>query len=296
VAAIVGHVAAMLRERAAAHAVDLRLEVDPDVGTVEVDELRFKQVVLNLLSNAVKFTPDGGSVAVRTHRIGDELEVTVTDTGVGIPEEDRERIFESFQQGGRGASREEGTGLGLTLSRRIVELMGGRMWLESEVGRGSTFGFAVPVRAARQEPPVPAESAPGSTSIVVIEDDRASLELLTAYLSGAELTVLTARDGESGLAAVRRSRPSAVLLDIRMPGMDGWEVLRSLKADPATADIPVVVVSIVDERARGAALGAAGYLVKPVSRDDLVRELSALGLPLEPGGSAAEGSAGREAP
>ena len=120
---------------------------------MEVDELRFRQVVLNLVSNAVKFTPDGGTVVVRAREVADELQVSVEDTGVGIPETDRERIFESFQQGGRGASREEGTGLGLTLSRRIVELLGGRMWLESEVGTGSTFGFAFPVRRARSEAP-----------------------------------------------------------------------------------------------------------------------------------------------
>jgi CheY-like chemotaxis protein len=208
------------------------------------------------------------------------------DTGVGIPESDRERIFESFQQGGRGASREEGTGLGLTLSRRIVELLDGRMWLESEVGAGSTFGFAFPLRRARIEAPEVVPQS-GSTSIVVIEDDRPSLDLLTAYLSGAAITVVTARDGQSGLEAVRRDRPSAVLLDIRMPGIDGWEVLAALKEDPETAPIPVVVVSIVDERSRGAALGAAGYLVKPVSRDDLLGALTAIGLPVATGDPAA---------
>jgi CheY-like chemotaxis protein len=246
---------------------------------VEVDELRFRQVVLNLVSNAVKFTPDGGTVVIRAREVDDELHVSVQDTGVGIPAADQERIFESFQQGGRGASREEGTGLGLTLSRRIVELLGGRMWLESEVGQGSTFGFAFPVRRARRESADTA-AAPGSASIVVIEDDRRSLDLLTAYLSGADIRVVTARDGQSGLAAVRRDRPSAVLLDIRMPGIDGWEVLRALKEDPDTAAIPVIVVSIVEERSRGAALGAAGYLVKPVSRDHLLGALTTIGLPV----------------
>ena len=115
---------------------------------IEADELRFKQVVLNLLSNAVKFTPDGGSVAVRAHREETDLVVTVTDTGIGVPPEDQERIFESFQQGGRGPPKDEGTGLGLTLSRRIVELFGGRMWLDSTVGAGSTFGFSIPVSTA----------------------------------------------------------------------------------------------------------------------------------------------------
>jgi signal transduction histidine kinase/ActR/RegA family two-component response regulator len=291
VPALLEHAASMLRERAAAHSVDLRVEVGSEVGMVEVDELRFKQVVLNLVSNAVKFTPDGGRVVLRARQVGDELQVSVEDTGVGIPEADRERIFESFQQGGRGASREEGTGLGLTLSRRIVELLGGRMWLESEVGQGSTFGFALPVRRARVGSPDAAPVA-GSASIVVIEDDRPSLDLLTAYLSGAAIRVVAARDGHTGLEAVRREQPSAVLLDIRMPGIDGWEVLRALKEDERTEHIPVIVVSIVDERSRGAELGAAGYLVKPVSRDDLLSALGAIGLLV---GTSAP-VAGRQAP
>jgi CheY-like chemotaxis protein len=164
------------------------------------------------------------------------------------------------------------------------------MSLQSEVGVGSTFGFAFPVRRPQLEAP-DATTVPGSTSIVVIEDDRPSLDLLTAYLSGAAITVVSARDGESGLEAIRRDQPSAVLLDIRMPGIDGWQVLRALKHDPETAHIPVVVVSIVDERSRGAALGAAGYLVKPVSRDDLLGALTAIGLPVAAGVPAAEGEA-----
>ena len=135
---------AMVRERATLHAITVTVQVDDDVGTIEADELRFKQVVLNLLSNAVKFTPDGGSVSIRAYREGTELVVTVKDTGIGVPPEDQERIFESFQQGRRGAPKEEGTGLGLTLSRRIVGLFGGRMWLESTPGVGSTFGFSIP--------------------------------------------------------------------------------------------------------------------------------------------------------
>ena len=140
------YVVSLVRERAARHGISVSVGIDDDVDTLDADELRFKQVLLNLLSNAVKFTPDGGSVEVRAERVDDELVVTVSDTGVGVPPEDRERIFESFQQGGRGVAREEGTGLGLTLTRRIIELFDGRLWLESEVGVGSTFGFAVPVR------------------------------------------------------------------------------------------------------------------------------------------------------
>ena len=141
--------ASMLRQRAAAHGITLSVVVADDIGLVHSDELRLKQVVLNLITNAVKFTGDGGSVVIRAEHHGADTDVTVTDSGIGVAEADRERIFESFQQGGRGSSREEGTGLGLTLSRRIVELLGGRMWLESEVGVGSTFGFSLPGRNAK---------------------------------------------------------------------------------------------------------------------------------------------------
>jgi signal transduction histidine kinase len=260
--------AAMLRERAATQGVSLTLDVAEDVDVVHSDALRLKQIVLNLMTNAVKFTEAGGSVVVRARRRGADFEITVTDSGIGVPEADQQRIFESFQQGGRGSSREEGTGLGLTLSKRLVELLGGRMWLESKVGVGSTFGFSLPGRERESErhetgePHLVAE-------VVVIEDDRPSLELLTVYLSGMAANVTVARDGPSGLEAVRRVHPTVVLLDIRLPGIDGWAVLEALKADPATREIPVVVASIVDERARGAALGAAAYLVKPISRDDL---------------------------
>jgi signal transduction histidine kinase/ActR/RegA family two-component response regulator len=278
--ALLEEAAGMLRERAIGRGVDLRVECAAGLGRVYSDQLRLKQVVINLMTNAVKFTGAGGSVVVRADRTSvTEVDITVTDTGIGVPEEDRERIFESFQQGGRGSSREEGTGLGLTLSRRIVELLGGRMWLESEVGVGSTFGLSLPSR----QPTAAADAAraPYVGHVVVIEDDRPSLDLFTAYASGADLRVTPAHDGPSGLEAVRRDPPDAVLLDIRLPGIDGWAVLQALKDDPDTRDIPVIVVSIVDERSRGIALGAADYLVKPVSRDALLGALERVGGPTE---------------
>jgi signal transduction histidine kinase/ActR/RegA family two-component response regulator len=262
--------AAMLRERAATQGVELSIDVAEDIHVVHSDVLRLKQIVLNLMTNAVKFTGAGGSVAVRARRRGADVDITVTDNGIGVPEADQQRIFESFQQGGRGSSREEGTGLGLTLSKRLVELLGGRMWLESKVGVGSTFGFSIPGRerdgAERRDE---SDEAPLVGQVVVIEDDRPSLELLTVYLSGMAGDITVARDGPSGLEAVRRVHPAVVLLDIRLPGIDGWAVLEALKADPDTREIPIVVASIVDERARGLALGAAAYLVKPISREDL---------------------------
>jgi signal transduction histidine kinase len=199
---------AMVRERATLHAITITVQVADEVGTIEADELRFKQVVLNLLSNAVKFTPDGGTVSLRAFREGADLMVTVADTGIGVPVEDQERIFESFQQGRRGAPKEEGTGLGLTLSRRIVWLFGGRMWLESTPGVGSTFGFSIPGvlqsgaevgSTARDDLPV----------VLLVDDDRASLDLNSAYLDGSPTRVLRARDGVEALDVARKERPAA---------------------------------------------------------------------------------------
>jgi signal transduction histidine kinase/DNA-binding response OmpR family regulator len=266
---------AQIRARAVQKGVGLRHDVAADVGVLESDELRFKQVVLNLLSNAVKFTGAGGTVTAQVTRDGSALTVAVTDTGIGIAPEDRDRIFESFQQGGRGPAQQEGTGLGLTLSKRIVELFGGQMWLDSEVGAGSTFGFTVPINGKSADvEAATADEENGRPLVVVIEDDRRSLALLTLYLESAGLRVLGVADATTGMEAVRRELPAAAVLDIRLPDLDGWEVLSALKGDVETVAVPVVVVSILDERGKGFALGADEYLVKPVSREDV---LSALG-------------------
>jgi signal transduction histidine kinase/DNA-binding response OmpR family regulator len=282
----------MVRERALKQRIRLSLEVGPEVGLLDADCLRFRQVVLNLLSNAVKFTPEGGRVDVRAAIAGQDLVVTVADTGVGVAPEDRQRIFDSFQQGTRLPGQAEGTGLGLTLSKRILDLHGGRIWVDSEPGKGSTFGFALPAGSwepaltsvpevgldpgvpAELDPGVPAELAPGPVpTVVVVEDDRRSFDLLRAYLEAAGVRVVSARDGEEGLDTVRRLSPAGVILDILLPGIDGWEVLAQLKADPGTAAIPVIVVSMLDERGHGSALGAAEYLVKPVGKEQLLAAL-----------------------
>ncbi|MDT5324749.1 MAG: hypothetical protein QOF25_1901 [Mycobacterium sp.] len=266
----------MVRERATQHAITVTVEVTDGVDTVVADELRFKQVVLNLLSNAVKFTPDGGSVSVRAYREGTDLVVTVTDSGIGVPPEDQERIFESFQQGRRGAPKEEGTGLGLTLSRRIVGLFGGRMWLESTPGVGSMFGFSIADVLERTDEATSPERG-GLPVVVLVDDDRASLDLLSAYLDGSPTRVMRARDGVEALELVRKVLPAAVVLEIELPQLDGWEVLAELKADPTTAAIPVVIASAVDDRPHGLALGADEYLRKPIRRDELVDALRHVG-------------------
>jgi signal transduction histidine kinase/CheY-like chemotaxis protein len=276
---VIGQALALVRERATLHGIRLSLEADGSLGTVSADELRLKQVMLNLLSNAVKFTPDGGRVTVRAWRDGDEIDVTVTDTGIGIERADQDRIFDSFQQGERSASSSEGTGLGLTLSRRIVELHGGRLWLTSSPGEGSTFGFAIPqpASAAATEPePGRHDVEMTGPTVVVIEDDPRSAELVELHLRAAGLRTVVASSGELGLDLVRSEDPVALVLDIHLPGMNGWEVLSALKGDPATAHVPVVVVSVEPERGRGFALGATEYLVKPVSGEHLLAAVTRL--------------------
>jgi signal transduction histidine kinase/DNA-binding response OmpR family regulator len=265
----------MIRESAASRDVKVMLDVDDSVNVIDADEQRFKQVVLNLLSNAVKFTRQRIDVSARCD--GTTLTVSVSDDGQGVAPEDRARIFESFQQGRRGSSKEEGTGLGLTLSKRIVELHGGQISLKSDLGVGSTFSFTIPLTTNRTRDDKPAEvaqEASGRPVVVIVEDDPRSLDLLCLYVKDAGVDVVTAADGGQGLELIRRVRPAAVVLDIYLPTLDGWDLLALLKADPATAPIPVVVVSMVDERGKGFALGAAEYLVKPVGRDEVLAALA----------------------
>jgi signal transduction histidine kinase/CheY-like chemotaxis protein len=275
----------MVRERASRHGVSLSLDVDAAIGMLEADERKVKQVIFNLLTNAVKFTPDRGRVDVVARRIYQRVQVSVRDTGVGIAPEDQARIFEEFQQASSGhASGREGTGLGLALARRFVELHGGRMWVESQVGMGSTFSFTLPVQpSASETSPVPLLPEPADRrtvlgeqpgrSVLVVEDNPQALDLLKLYLEGDGFVVTVAQDGEAGLVQARLLQPAAIVLDILLPRLNGWDVLARAKADPAIAAIPVVVVSMLDERGKGFALGAADYLVKPVQRDALLATL-----------------------
>ncbi len=206
------------------------------------------------------------------------MRVAVADTGVGIDPADQVRIFEEFQQAGQ----REGTGLGLALARRFVNLHRGTLWVQSEVGAGSTFTFTLPLRQSAEPVADAAFAAQGEATrsagptVLLIEDDQHSVDLLTIYLEGAGFDVVVRRDGEAGLEAARLLRPAAIVLDVMLPRLNGWEFLGRAKADDSIARIPVVIVSMLDERGKGFAFGAADYLVKPVNHLDLEATLRAL--------------------
>ena len=256
------------------------LTVESNVApvTLVADRGRLRQIMYNLLSNAIKFTPAEGKITVAGSVTEGRLHLSVSDTGVGIAAGDLGTVFEEFRQVGDLAERQEGTGLGLALSRRLAEAHGGRIELESTVGVGSTFTVVLPLspphavveRLRDLAPALAAAGTPARASVLVIEDDASAVRLLREYLEPVGYDVHIATDGEAGLTAARAEPPAAVLLDILLPGIDGWEVLRRMRDDPALRDVPVVILTVVDERDVGLALGAVDYLVKPVSRDALL--------------------------
>jgi len=209
----------------------------------------------------------------------DWLRFSVTDTGIGMTPEQLERLFGAFSQADAATTRRYGgTGLGLALSRRLCRMMGGDVTVESESGRGSTFTIRLPavVAEATEQTPTtapPDPAAPGAGTVLVIDDEAAIRDLMQRFLAKEGFRVAVAAGGEEGLRLARELRPDAITLDVMMPGMDGWAVLSALKADPDVADIPVVMLTIVDDKNLGYALGASDYLTKPIDRERLVTVL-----------------------
>jgi PAS domain S-box-containing protein len=259
----------------------LELRCLPGLGTMHSDVTRIRQVLLNLLSNAAKFT-DRGVITLEVDRDGPDVVFRVRDTGIGMTPEQLGRLFEAFTQAEAGtAAKYGGTGLGLAISRRFCRLMGGDVSVTSEGGQGSTFTVRLPAAVPESAPAAPAEVTPAAVgsagTVLVIDDDAAARELVARFLEKQGLTVVPVADGAAGLAAARQHHPDVITLDVVMPGLDGWAVLTALKHDPATADIPVVMLSVVDEKNLGFALGASDYLTKPIERDRLLRVLRKYG-------------------
>ena len=250
---------------------------------LQADRGRVRQILYNLLSNAIKYTPEHGAVDVRIGATPTTVEIEVGDTGVGIADADLETVFEEFRQVGDHDARQQGTGLGLALTRRLVEAHGGTIRVESVVGRGSRFTASLPTVSQGAIPiaiaalPVAPERvtsvAAARAGILVIEDDPSAVRLLREYLEPSGYVVHVAPNGEEGLVMARRLQPAAIILDVLLPGADGWDVLRRAKADDAISNIPVIIVTVVDEQEVGLALGAVDYIVKPLRRSELLRSL-----------------------
>ncbi len=278
-------------------------DIDPSIEVHSTDENKLKQILLNLLSNAVKFTPNGSvTLRIQPTKFADVLEFSVIDTGIGIDSSHFDTIFDPFRQLDGSATRKYGgTGLGLAITKKIVELLGGRLTVESEIGKGSAFRFFIPSRRRGMENNILTENEieqmirqtgtgrkeeetdtftvqldSEKKTILLIDDDKESLYIMKKYIDGNLYQTLMAKDGDDGIAKAVEFQPDIIVLDIMMPKKDGWIVLQELKQNAVTRQIPVMIISIVDNKKLGFSLGASDYIVKPVVKDMLLKRISKL--------------------
>ncbi|MFZ5447639.1 MAG: response regulator [Thermodesulfobacteriota bacterium] len=293
VAGMVNDVASTLAPLVEKNANTLQVHSAPDLGTMHADLTKVRQSLFNLLSNASKFTQNGTITldAASVLRNGVRwIAFRVTDTGIGMTAEQIDKLFQPFVQADASTSRKYGgTGLGMTITQHFTKMMGGEISVASKPGSGTTFTVLLPAEVKAQ-PPVPLphpevaepQLQPGLNTVLVIEDDPGARDLLTRFLTKEGYRVETAAGGAAGLRLARELHPDVITLDVMMPGQDGWSVLSELKADPELADIPVVMLTIVDDKNLGYALGAADYLTKPIQRDRLLAVLEKYCPPVEP--------------
>jgi signal transduction histidine kinase/CheY-like chemotaxis protein len=270
----------------------LRVTYSSELGPMHADVTRVRQVLFNLLSNASKFTERGTVILDVTREEepdGDMIVIRVEDTGIGMSPEQLGKLFQAFTQADASTSRKYGgTGLGLVICRRFCQMMGGDVTVESTPGVGSVFTVKLPARVAGRKGevvrPLPEEkttpkvaepaTATARGTVLVIDDDRNACDLMSRSLSKEGFRVLTANSGDEGLRLAREVGPHVITLDVLMPGMDGWAVLKELKADPTLASIPVIMITMADDRSMGYALGASDYLTKPIDREQLAAVVS----------------------
>jgi PAS domain S-box-containing protein len=311
----------IIREKAATRRIRLAMQADEELGAIQVDARKVKQIVYNLLSNAIKFTADGGQVTLRASRVlrahvgqpsgscakagqlpgswmrrslpladnefAEFLEISVSDTGIGISPDGLEHLFKPFSQIDSGLARRfEGTGLGLVMVKLLAELHGGAVAVESAVGQGSCFTVWLPLRPAEERtlpsattrPATGIEPLPGARIALVVEGDLKSAGLIRMHLEAEGFEVLHADSAEAGLKLAVQQPLALITLDIILPKMDGWEFLGLIKQVPSLQRIPVVIISIAADRNRGFSLGAAAVMQKPISRRELYDSLTDLGM------------------
>ncbi|AFV23496.1 two component system histidine kinase [Methanolobus psychrophilus R15] len=275
----------------------LRVEfiIENDITNLYADKTRFKQILFNLISNAIKFTPSSGTVTISASRREDIARFTVTDTGIGISEDGKCRLFQPFTQLDSSINRQyAGTGLGLSLVKQFIEMHNGNVWVASEVGKGTTFTFELPLIKGEEKSKsgkgsgienaldktnivsgniMPENSICEKPLILVVEDDDNSRELLEITLENEGYRVASASCGTEAIKLAGKLKPLAITLDIMMPGMDGWDVLKHLKEEEWTKEIPVIITSMLDDKEMGKTWGAVDYFIKPVEKEVLIATL-----------------------
>jgi two-component system sensor histidine kinase/response regulator len=285
VAQMIEEIVSTVQPAVAKNTNTLQVDVAKNAGTMHADLTKVRQILLNLLSNSCKFTDHGTislNVGRRTIDHRDWLQFEVGDTGIGITTIQKENLFREFSQADASIARKYGgTGLGLAITHRFIQIMRGTITVDSEPGRGSTFTMQLPaevilesVDPARSELPLSTLAAPqpdhlNRGTILVIDDDPAVRDLTSRFLTKMGFHVVTGESGAEGLQLAKEVHPLLITLDVMMPEMDGWCVLKALKADPGLAEIPVIMVTVVDNEPMGIGLGASNYLIKPVDRDRL---------------------------
>jgi two-component system, NtrC family, sensor kinase len=285
-APLIDEVVGTARQLAEQNKNRLVVETEESLGVVTADPLRLRQILFNLLSNACKFTKEG-EVKLRARKLVDGqnwIEFAVADSGIGMTPEQQAKLFEEFTQAdSTTARRYGGTGLGLAITRKLARMMGGDVTVTSELGKGSIFTVRLPGNAnIVATGSLEATQRSSDHCILVIDDDATARELISDHLKAEGYSVVTASGGMEGLKRAKELRPTVITLDVMMPDLDGWSVLTALRQDPELAEIPVIMVTIVDEQRRGASLGAAGYLTKPIDRERLHRLISRFQAPARP--------------
>src|SRR5215469_8050110 len=270
---LVEEVRSIVEPLAAANGNQLEIVSSSAVGALYTDRIKLKQSLLNLLSNAGKFT-HGGRIGLEVSPAAGEISFIVSDTGIGMTEEQQGRLFQAFSQADASTTRQYGgTGLGLAITKYFCEMLGGTIAVESDRGKGSTFTITLPSRSHFLATAVVPEGAENAPLVMVVDDDPNARDLLAATVRREGYRVIEATDGEIALALAREWRPDVVTLDVLMPRMDGWAVLTALKSDPELVDIPVIIVTVLEDRGIAISLGAAEFLTKPVDRARLATTL-----------------------
>jgi signal transduction histidine kinase/DNA-binding NarL/FixJ family response regulator len=278
---LIDEIATTLQPAAAKNGNQIKIHVSENLGFMRADITKVRQILFNLLSNACKFT-DHGTIALDVDQNDRDgyIRFRVSDTGIGISEKQQQNLFFEFSQADASIARKYGgTGLGLAITHRFVQLMRGQISVESEPGKGSIFTVQLPTQVILDttkvaRPPSANDDSPAGSriyqdTVLVIDDDASVRDLMSRFLSKSGFRVVVASNGEEGLRLAKQEKPLVITLDVVMPEFDGWSVLKKLKSDPALAEIPVIIVTIVDNEPMGLDLGAASYLVKPVDRDRL---------------------------